>query len=134
MNSAALLEYVSRLKAASDEDAFHCLIEAGDEAVAPVSAAITPECSTNQLKRFVEVLQEIRTNSALNQLRKLCLVDFSEKWIVAAEGLFYNNPNAACRILSEVLQDSAQSDREAKSKVVAELVASLESPNSPNSP
>jgi hypothetical protein len=79
VNESALSDYISRLKLSSNENAFHSLIEAGEEAVAPVSAAITDECSANQFKRLVEVLQEIRTKSALTELRQLCLMDFSEK-------------------------------------------------------
>jgi hypothetical protein len=51
---------------------------------------------------------------------------------LAAEGLFYNNPKAACRILGELLEQASRSDREAKAKFVSELVASLEEP--PDSP
>ena len=134
MNESALNDYILRLKHAADEDAFHSLMEAGEDAVAPVSAAITAECTVSQFKRLVEVLQEIRTKSALTELRRLCLTNFSEKWVLAAEGLFYNNPNAACRILGELLEQTSAPDREAKSKLVSELRASLEPPNSSPAP
>lgn len=130
MNESALNDYILRLKDSFDEDAFHSLIEAGEEAVVPVSASITAECSVSQFKRLVEVLQEIRTESALIELRRLCLMDFSEKWVLAAEGLFYNNPKAACRILSELLEQASRSDSEAKSTLVAELL-SIKPPDLP---
>ena len=79
MTESILNEYISRVKHSSDGDAFHSLIEAGEEAVTPVIRAINTECSVDQFKRLIEVLQEIRTMSALGELRQLCLMDFSKK-------------------------------------------------------
>ena len=126
MTESNLNEYISRVKYSSDGDAFHSLIEAGEEAVTLVIRAINTECSVDQFKRLIEVLQEIRTMSALAELRQLCLMDFSKKWELAADGLFCNNPKAASRILGELIVEASPVDREAKTKVVAELLASLE--------
>ena len=123
MNESALDTYISKLKHSFDEDAFHSLVEAGEEAIDPVLLAITTQCSVSQFKRLVEVLQEIRTEGALAGLRRLCLLEYSEKWEAAAEGLFYNNPTAATRILNELLEQASPSDREAKSRLVVELIA-----------
>jgi hypothetical protein len=125
MTESILNEYISRVKRSSDGDAFHSLIEAGEEAVTPVIRAVNTECSVDQFKRLIEVLQEIRTTSALAELRQLCLMNFSKKLELAAEGLFYNNPEAANRILGELIVEASPVDREAKTKVVAELLASL---------
>jgi hypothetical protein len=63
--------------------------------------------------------------SALAELRQLCLMNFSKKWELAADGLFYNNPETASPILGELIVEASPVDREAKTKVVAELLASL---------
>ena len=57
-------------------------------------------------------------------------MDFSKKWELAADGLFCNNPKAASRILGELIVEASPVDREAKTKVVAELLASLGPQNS----
>jgi hypothetical protein len=122
----AILEYLTNLTETDDDNAFHSLIEGGEETVAAVNEILTRKCSEAQFKRFVEVLRELRIPSARESLKRLCEQTFSNQWIAAAEGLFYNHPQNAITILNELQHTNSEPDRKSKAPFILELTESLE--------
>jgi len=131
MNSEAIAEYVARLLAKPDEDAFHSLIEGGDQTVEAVRSALST-CSNEQFKRQIEVLQDIRTDRSRATLAELCRGPYSEQWVMAAEGLFYNDPDSARPVLLGFLVGGDKHEQ-AKSAFIEELLSSI-IPPTPDSP
>ena len=102
MNHDAITEYVVRLLDRSDEYAFHSLIEEGDSVIDVVCRFLSI-CNNEQFKRLVEVLQEIRTDKSSKVLIELCELPYSERWVIAAEGMFYNNSDLAQSVFEKML-------------------------------
>lgn len=123
MNPTAVAEYLARLLAKADEDAFHSLIEEGDQSVEAVRAAL-PASTNEQAKRLIEVLQEIRTERSRAALAEWCGLPYSERWEMAAEGLFYNDPEAARCVLQHLLEEAIQRRENAKAALIEELLSS----------
>lgn len=132
MSPTAVAQYVARLLAKADEDAFHSLIEEGDQSVAAVRAVL-PTCTREQTKRLIEVLQDIRTDHARATLTVLCKQPYSDQWVMAAEGLFYNDPDAARSVLLGILTEPNMREDVRKSELIEELLSSA-SPPTPDSP
>lgn len=122
MSPAAVQEYVAGLLAKADEDAFHSLIEEGNQAVAAVGVVL-PTCSKEQFKRLIEVLQDIRTEHSRATLAMLCKQPYSELWVMAAEGLFYNDPTAARSVLAAIVAEANEREEWKKSALIEDLLS-----------
>lgn len=121
MDSTAIAEYLSRFLKEQDEDAFHSLIEEGDPSVEAVRAALLT-CTDEQFKLLIEVLQEIRTEFSRTTLADLCMRPYSERWEVAAEGLFYNDTDLARPVFQRILAEERQRGGGQKSALMEELL------------
>ncbi|NNC90309.1 MAG: hypothetical protein HKN82_17790 [Akkermansiaceae bacterium] len=90
MTKSALEEYASRYLRTGDEDAFHSLIESGDESLEVLASRL----SINTSKEVAEILQEIRTERVTLFLQEqLKAADTESCWRIFAEALAYQaNP------------------------------------------
>lgn len=120
MNLVDASYYLGRLLLKPDEDAFHSLIEAGDPSV-EVICTILPACNEEQFKRLIDVLRDVRTDHAREALAELCKQPYSKQWEMAAEGLFYNHPDAALSVLLELLAEASNHERKRKSGLIEEF-------------
>jgi hypothetical protein len=122
MNKSAAIEYVTRLMNGSDEHAFHCLIEFPDEALAAINEVLQ-ESDTEQFKRLVDVLRELRTAASFQILSGLCECGYSKKWRIAAEGLFYGNPSLATSVLKAHLARASGPGTKEKLSIIEEMTS-----------
>lgn len=86
MTKDALEEYASRYLRSGDVDAFHSLIESGDESLEVLASKL----SKNTSKEVAEILQEIRTVRVTSFLQEqLKAADSESCWKIFAEALAY---------------------------------------------
>ena len=86
MTNEVLEGYFERFRRTGDEDAFHCLIEAGDDAL----KVLASKMSRNTRKDVVVILQEIRTKGVTSFLKEqLKLASTESSWRIFAEALAY---------------------------------------------
>ena len=132
MSPAVVAEYLARLLTKADEDAFHSLIEEGDQSVEAIRLVLQT-CTEEQCKPLIEVLQEIRTDHSRAILASLCKQPYSKQWVMAAEGLFYNNPTEARAVLVSLLAEADENSEQTKAALIEDLFSSESSPT-PDSP
>jgi hypothetical protein len=96
MTSEVVNEYILELLATDSEDAFHCLVESGEDCVVSVIEHLQNANDFGDRSCLIDVLKEVRTPSVIQYLdEQLRAAKSFEEWKLVAEARCYNDEKSA---------------------------------------
>lgn len=99
MNKEAIHEYITELVETNSEDAFHSLVESGEDCVGPIIEHMENITDYDKWVYLIDVLKEVRTAKVRLYLEEQMRDAKSfEKWRLISEARCYNDEKSAASV------------------------------------